>query len=84
MLHQVLPPLALVDVMADVVRPLVSIVVIGSVAIAMLVIALKIVERALPFDVHHELEEDHNVAAAIVMASVILGVALVIASVVNG
>ena len=84
MLHHLTPAVLAVDVMTDVVRPLVSIVVLGSVAIGMLVIALKIVERALPFDVHHELEEDHNVAAAIVMGSVILGVALVIASVVNG
>lgn len=81
---QLAAPLALVDVMDDVVRPLVTIVVIGAVAILMLVISLKVMERVMPFSVRKELEEDHNVAAAIVMGAVILGVSIVIAAVAKG
>lgn len=83
MLH-LTPSLAVVDVMDDVVRPLVTIVVIGAVAIIMLVISLKVMERVMPFSVRKELEEDHNVAAAIVMGAVILGVSIVIAAVAKG
>ncbi|MEM1452839.1 MAG: DUF350 domain-containing protein [Planctomycetota bacterium] len=72
---------ALIDPMADIVRPIVSIVAVGAVSIVMLIIALRVIGKALPFDVHHEIEEDHNTAAAIVMASVVIGVALVIAAV---
>lgn len=74
-------PLATIDTMADIVRPIVSIVAVGAVSIIMLVIALRVIGKVLPFDVHHEIEEDHNTAAAIVMASVVIGVALVIAAV---
>ncbi|MEZ6013703.1 MAG: DUF350 domain-containing protein [Planctomycetota bacterium] len=76
--------IAVVDVMEDVVRPLVTIIVIGAVAIGMLVISLRVMEKVLPFSVKHELEEDHNVAAAIVMGSIILGVSIVIAAVAKG
>ncbi|MEM9379484.1 MAG: DUF350 domain-containing protein [Planctomycetota bacterium] len=72
---------ALIDPMADIVRPIISIVAVGAVSIVMLIIALRVIGKALPFDVHHEIEEDHNTAAAIVMASVVIGVALVIAAV---
>ena len=37
-----------------------------------------------PFPIRKELEADHNVAVAILMASVILGLAIIIGSVLNG
>lgn len=77
-------PLALLDIANDYLRPIVSVVLIGSVAIAMLVVSLRVLERVMPFSVRHELEEDHNIAAAIVMGSVIIGVAIVIAAVARG
>jgi len=61
----------------------VEIVAVGVVSIAMLMIAIKVMEKLLPFSVKHELEEDHNTAAAILMASIVIGVALVISAVVR-
>jgi uncharacterized membrane protein YjfL (UPF0719 family) len=75
---------ALIDVYNEIVRPTLTIVGIGAISIAMLLIAVRVMEKALPFSVRHELEEDHNLAAAIVMASIILGVAIVIAAVAQG
>lgn len=77
-------PFALIDTMEDIVRPIISIVTVGAVSIVLLVIALRVMAKVLPFDVHHEIEEDHNTAAAIVMASVIIGIALVVAAVAKG
>ncbi len=37
-----------------------------------------------PFPIRHELETDHNVAVAILMASVILGLAIIIAAALHG
>ena len=48
-------------------------------ALAFLVIGI-----AAPFSVRKELEEDQNVALAIVIASVILGSALIIAAAIHG
>ena len=37
-----------------------------------------------PFSIRKELEDDHNTAVAILMASVILGLAIIIAAVLHG
>jgi uncharacterized membrane protein YjfL (UPF0719 family) len=37
-----------------------------------------------PFSIHKEIEEDQNTAVAILMASVILGLAIIIAAVLHG
>ena len=56
-------------------------VVIGLIIFAL---ALFVIAKATPFSVRKEIEEDHNVALAIVIASVILGSALIIAAAVHG
>ena len=43
-----------------------------------------IIGKASPFSVRKELEEDHNVALAIVIASVTLGTAIIIAAAIHG
>ena len=47
-------------------------------------IAYIIIVKATPFSVRKELEEDHNVAIAIVIGSVIIGIALIIAAAIQG
>jgi uncharacterized membrane protein YjfL (UPF0719 family) len=73
--------LALFNFTHDFLYPTLEIVSVGAVSIVMLLISVRVMERFLPFSVRHELEEDHNTAAAIVMASIIFGVAMVIAAV---
>jgi len=55
-------------------------VVIGLIIFAL---AFLIIAKAAPFSVRKEIEEDQNIALAIVIASVILGSALIIASAVH-
>jgi putative membrane protein len=47
-------------------------------------IAFAIIGRASPFSIRKELEEDHNVALAIVIGSIIIGIALIIAAAIQG
>ena len=47
-------------------------------------IAFFVIAMATPFSVRKELEEDQNIALAIVIASVILGSALIIAAAIHG
>jgi putative membrane protein len=47
-------------------------------------LAFLIIAKATPFSVRKEIEEDQNIALAIVIASVILGSALIIAAAVHG
>jgi uncharacterized membrane protein YjfL (UPF0719 family) len=54
--------------------------------IGLIVFALTffVITKATPFSVRKEIEDDQNVALAIVIASVILGSALIIAAAVHG
>ena len=56
-------------------------VVLGLIVFAL---AFLVIAKATPFSVRKEIEEDHNVALAIVIASVILGSALIIAAAIHG
>ena len=55
-------------------------VVLGLIVFA---IAFLVITKATPFSVRKEIEEDQNIALAIVIASVILGSALLIAAAVH-
>ena len=47
-------------------------------------IAFWVMFKISPFSIRHELETDHNTAVAILMASVILGLAIIIAAALHG
>jgi putative membrane protein len=47
-------------------------------------LAFLVIAKTTPFSVRKEIEEDQNVALAIVIASVILGSALIIAAAIHG
>jgi putative membrane protein len=56
-------------------------VVLGLIIFALAFLVIKV---ASPFSVRKELEDDQNIALAIVIASVILGSALIIAAAIHG
>lgn len=47
-------------------------------------IAFWAIVKVTPFSIRHELEEDHNVALAVVLGAVILGVAIIVSATVHG
>jgi len=56
----------------------------GVLGIAMFAIALKVIVRVSPFAIRKEIEEDQNVALALVIASIFVGLAIIVAAAIQG
>ena len=52
--------------------------------LVMFAIAFWIIVKATPFSIRKEVEEDQNIALAILIGSVMLGLAIIIASTIHG
>lgn len=52
----------------------------AAVGLVVFAVGFWVIRKMMPFDVHKELEVDQNVAVGIVIASFILGLALIIAA----
>lgn len=52
--------------------------------IILFALAFWIIGKATPFSIRKEIEDDQNVALAIVIGSVILGIAIIVAAAVHG
>ncbi len=59
---------------------LIAAVLFGTVGIAMFLAALWLLRRLAPFSIDKELEEDQNVALSIVMGSLLIGLAIILAA----
>ena len=59
-------------------------VVFSAVGLVMFAVAFAVVEKITPFSIHKEIEEDQNMALGIVIGSVIIGVALIVAAAITG
>ena len=76
--------LALVIPMEQLLPIVVTTIVFVVIGLIVFALAFLIIGKATPFSVRKEIEEDHNVALAIVIASVILGSAVIIAAAIHG
>jgi putative membrane protein len=70
--------------MAFSLQQLIATLIYAAVGIVIFIAAFKLAQKFLPFDLVKELTEDDNVAVGILMAAVILGLALIIASAIHG
>jgi putative membrane protein len=61
----------------------VSSAVFAGIGIVVFGLAFWIMNKLAPFSIKKEIEEDHNVSLAIIMAGVIIGVSLIIAAAVG-
>lgn len=59
-------------------------IVYGVLGIAMFAIALKIIVKVSPFAIRKELEEDQNTALGIVIGSIFIGLAIILAAAIQG
>jgi putative membrane protein len=62
----------------------VSTLVFSLIGLLLFALAFWIIKAITPFSLRKEIEEDHNVALAIVIASVIIGVGLIVSAAVHG
>ena len=72
------------DITTRYLEPVLFSIVFAMVGIVVFGLAFWFITKVTPFSIRKEIEEDHNVALAIVMAAVILGVALIVSAAVHG
>ena len=63
---------------------IVSSAVFAGIGLAVFAIAFWIMTKVAPFSVKKEIEDDQNVALAVIMAGVLIGISLIIAAAVHG
>ena len=70
--------------MDSMVKTLVSALAFSALGILLFAVAFLIIVKVTPFSLRKEIEEDQNTALAIIIASVILGIALIVSSAIHG
>lgn len=70
--------------MQELIRPLLTSLVFSVVGIVALLVAAKLFIRISPFSLRKEIEEDQNVALAIIIGAVILGMSIIVAASIHG
>lgn len=70
--------------MEDLLPVLVTTAVFTVFGLIVFAVAFFIINKATPFSIRKELEEDHNTAIAIVIGAIIIGIALIIAAAIQG
>ena len=78
------PRLALVVRLSDLGRVLVTTIAFTIFGLLVFALAYGVIIKVTPFSIRKEIEEDQNVALAIVIGAVIIGIALIIAATVQG
>ncbi|HYP28910.1 MAG TPA: DUF350 domain-containing protein [Blastocatellia bacterium] len=78
------PPVAIFVPMDQLVNLIIQTLIFTTIGLILFALAFWIVDRVLPFSLRKELEEDHNTAIAIVLASIIIGIALIVAAAITG
>lgn len=69
------------DQLAEILVTTLIFVVIGLVFFA---VAFVVLDKALPFSVHKEIEEDQNTSLGIIIGSMMIGIAIIIAAAIHG
>lgn len=62
---------------------LVTSVLFGLAGVLLFVVAFKVMQKMLPFSIMKEIEHDQNVALGVVMGSVLLGLAIIVAAAIH-
>ena len=57
---------------------------VSVVGLLVFCLAFFVMDKLSPFSLRKEIETDHNMAVAVIMAAVIIGIALIVASAVSG
>ena len=65
-------------------QAILNVLLFSVIGIVLFALAFFIMGKATPFSLRKEIEEDQNVALAIVMASVIIGIAMIIVAAISG
>jgi uncharacterized membrane protein YjfL (UPF0719 family) len=79
-----LPILGLIVKIDDLLPVLVTTLIFVLIGLIVFAIAFFVIEKVTPFSIRKEIEEDQNIALAILIGSMIIGIALIISSAIQG
>lgn len=77
-------PLAFIVKLEELLPVLLTTVIFVGIGLVVFALAFFIVVKVAPFSVKKEIEEDQNTSLAIIIGAIIIGVAIIIASAING
>ncbi len=83
-LLSIAPALGLVVKLEELWPVLITTVVFVAIGLIVFAVAFGIVVLVTPFSVKKEIEEDHNTSLAIIIGAIIIGIALIISSAIQG
>lgn len=66
------------EMLASLLSHLLAAVLFGALGVGLFLLALKLIVRISPFSIRKEIEEDQNVALAILIGSALIGLAVII------
>lgn len=66
------------------VQHLIAAVVFSAIGLVVFGLAIKLVNKVLPFSLRKEIEEDHNTAVAIIVGAMMIGISMIIAAAIQG
>jgi uncharacterized membrane protein YjfL (UPF0719 family) len=72
------------ELMQPMIRSAIESVVFSTIGIVFFGIAFWVMNKVVPFSIRKEIEDDHNTALAIVIGSVILGIAMILSAALHG
>ena len=72
------------DIMKPLVKALVSALAFSALGLVLFSVAFLIIVKVTPFSLRKEIEDDQNTALAIIIASVIIGIALIVSASIHG
>ncbi len=68
----------------QILKALIQSVLFSGLGLLVFMLGFFLIQKVLPYDVHKEIEQDHNVALGIVIGSTVLGLAIIIAAAIHG
>jgi putative membrane protein len=65
-------------------KAIINSIVFGLIGMGLFAVAIKLMGKVLPFSIQKEIADDQNTALAVVMGSVLLGIAIIVAAAIHG
>ncbi|MEE3369692.1 MAG: DUF350 domain-containing protein [Planctomycetota bacterium] len=79
-----LAPSDSLDLVGDLVKPLVLAVVFTTVGLVLFAVSIWLIVKLSPFSIRREIEEDQNVALGIIVGAMVLGMAIILSAAILG
>jgi putative membrane protein len=77
-------PLAMVVRLDQLYETLITTLIFVVIGLVFFTIAFFVLDKAMPYSVHKEIEEDQNTALGIIIGSMLIGIAIIIAAAIHG